>query len=206
MRLPKNFNLMPKYIADDIYKKIGNKIAKDMSHAFTHSIVSFYKDYTPRVYKRKNRSYFFIDRDNPWKYTQYVVPDSNGKGFSVRVVVSAKNIKIPYRTTKRNTLGGSLNNIVFYNTFVLGQHGGKLPYKVLPKNQRPVILSNRWHRENGELKWFPPVMDEPPKAQMDDWFNDYVSGKRVLDNEINKIVVNSINQYLRNYNKQHGEE
>lgn len=203
MRLPKNFDLLPKYISQDIYKKIGNSIAKEMMNTYRSSIKSFYDDYTPKVYYRRYRSYYFVDANGTRAYSKLVHPDIDGKGFSVMMNITSDNIRVPYKSlTGGFSSGQALNELVFNNTFVLGQHGGRLPWNILPEDDRPLFPSKRWRAYKTGWMWIPPTMDTPPKTQIDKWFDDYTnSGK--IDKLVDNIVSSSISSFLKNYAKQY---
>lgn len=206
MRLPSNFNLLPKYISKDIYNKIGNNIAKEMMLTYRRAIESFYQDYTPRAYYRRYRSYYFVDANGTRSYTKLVRPDADGKGFSVMMNISPSNIRVPYRSiTGGFSSGSALNDLVFNNTFVKGQHGGRLPWDILPEDERPLFPSNRWKPYKRGWMWEPPTMSDPPKAQIDRWFDDFTRSNKI-DKLVDEITISSINQFVKSYMKQHLSE
>lgn len=203
MRLPKDFSLLPNYISQDICKKIGNSIAKEMMETYRDSIRSFYADYTPKAYRRRYRSYYFVDPSGTRAYTKLVHPNTNGKGFSVEMNISPSNIRVPYRSiTGGYSSGSSLNEMVFMNTFVYGQHGGRLPWDILPPDERPIYPSNRWRPLKNGWMWEPPRMDTPPKKQIDWWFKGYVKSNKI-DKLIDETVDKSIQQFMNSYIKQY---
>lgn len=203
MRLPKDFSLLPNYISQDIYKKVGNSIAKEMMDTYRRSIQSFYADYRPRVYRRRYRSYFFVDPSGTKAYTNLIHNKTNGKGFSVEMNITPDNIRVPYQSiTGGFSSGSALNQMVFMNTFVYGQHGGYLPWNILPPDERPLYPSDRWIQRKKQWMWEPPRMDTPPKKQIDWWFKGYVKSNKI-DKTIDNIVDQSIQRFMENYIKQH---
>ena len=207
-RIPKGLEGLSRHIAKDVYKKIGNRIAKDMSHEFHSAIKSFYADYYPHYYVRRYRSYYFADPNGVKKYTKFLKLDKDGQGFTVSMKITPNNIIIPYTSIVSGKGGGNLTNMVFYNTWVLGQHGGRLPYNILPEDDRPNIIFNgqsNWVFYNGSgWIWEPPVMDNPPKSQMDAWFKSYATNEN-MDRLTKNIITQSINRYLKRYNSVYGQ-
>jgi hypothetical protein len=203
MRLPKDFNLLPNYISQDIYKKIGNAIAKEMMDTYRSAIKNFYADYKPRVYRRRHRSYYFVDPSGTRAFTKLIHQKTNGKGFSVEMNITPDNIRVPYTSiTGGFSSGSALNQMVFTNTFVYGQHGGRLPWDILPEDERPRYPSDRWKAYKTGWVWEPPRMDTPPKKQIDWWFKGYIKSNKI-DRTIDGIVENSIEQFMNSYIKQH---
>ena len=203
MRLPKDINLLPKYISNDIYQKVGSAIAKDMMISYRSAIKSFYDDYKPWSYHRLYRSYYFVNPDGTRAYTKLIHPDDDGKGFSVSMNITPDNIRVPYRSiTGGFSSGKKLNEIVFTNTFVYGQHGGRLPWDILPEDDRPKIGTDRWKSRNGRFIWEPPRMEISPKEQLDMWFDNYTMSNKI-NKKIDKITIESIERFLKNYKKQH---
>lgn len=202
----KTLNGIATQVAKDVYKKVGNRIAKDMNNAFKSAIRNFYADYQPKIYRRKYRSYFFADKSGTRGYTKYVKLDSDGKGFTVCLKVDPSNIMVPYTSLVSGKPMNGLNEIVFYNTWVLGQHGGKLPYDIIPELDRipPEALSGRWTcLKTTGWTWNPPVTDPSPMKMMDEWFESYATNKK-LDELTEEIVTSSINRYLAKYNNKYG--
>lgn len=206
MRLPKDFSLLPNYISQDIYKKIGNAIAKEMMDTYRNAIKDFYADYKPRVYRRRHRSYFFVDPSGTKAYTKLIHQKSNGKGFSVEMNITPDNIRVPYQSlTGGFSSGNALNQLVFTNTFVYGQHGGRLPYDIIPEDLRytSALSKNGWTKlKSTGWTWIPPKMDTPPKELIDKWFDDYI-GTNKIDKTVDVIVNNSIEQFMNSYIRQH---
>lgn len=206
MRLPKDFSLLPKYISQDMYNKVGNAIAKDMVTQFNSAIRSFYNDYDPVVYKRKYRSYFFAHKSGTRGYVKFKEKIKNGSGFVVRMNITPDNIRVPYTNITGGYSPKYLNNMVFYNTFVLGQHGGRLRYDILSEDYRSIISkfgSERWkpYSDIG-WAWEPPRMDVPPLVQMDRWYKDYTAGGGI-QKTVDAIAVRSIEKILKSWGKQH---
>lgn len=206
---PKTLDGIASAVARDVYKKVGNKIAKDMTHQFVSVIKAFYNDYSPSVYKRKYRSYYFADKDGVKAYSKFVKMDSDGKGFSVGIKLSPDNITAPYTSIVNGKGTRELTNMVFYNTWVLGQHGGKLPYNIIPEDRRinPESMDgSRWKPlKSTGWTWIPPVMNPSPMELMDQWFSDYATEENM--NAITRdIVTASINRYLIRYDKRYGNK
>lgn len=203
---PKTLEGIASQVARDVYKKVGNTIAKEMTHQYVSAIRSFYNGYKPHYYVRKYRSYYFADPDGVKSYTKFVKLDSNGKGFTIALKVSPDNIKAPYTSIVNGKGTSSLTNLVFMNTWVKGQHGGRLPWSIIPKHKqakRPI--KNDWTRVSGEeYYWNPPVTKPSPMEMMDKWFSSYATNEN-LDRLTSGIVSESINRYLRRWQIRYGE-
>ena len=200
---PKTLRGISKQVAKDVYKKVGNKIAKDMTNEYKMAIRSFYNDYHPTKYKRLYRSYFFPNIDGTRNYTKFVKMDSNNQGFSISLKLDPKNIKVPYSSISTGKSSRYLTSLVFINTWVKGQHGGRLPWDILPEDNRPFDLSNRWESFNNTMYWQPPTMSNPPMSQMDTWFSNYATNDN-LNKMTQTIITNSINRYIRRAQSRYG--
>ena len=205
---PKTFNGLASQVARDVYKKVGNKIARDMAHQYVSAIKSFYDDYTPRVYRRTYRSYYFADPDGVKAYTKFVKMDGDGKGFTVGMQISPANLRVPYTSIKSGRGTASLTGMVFVNTWVLGQHGGKLPWDILSEDTRITHPGDRWKSSKSKgWVWQPPTMADngklSPMQQMDAWFNGYATNDN-LDKLTRDIVTASINRYIARANNRYG--
>ena len=201
---PKTLEGIASAVARDVYKKVGNKIAKEMTHAYIYAIREFYNDYHPKAYKRKYRSYYFADADGVRAYSKFVKLDADGKGFTVGLRISPDNIKAPYRSLRAKKGSFELTQKVFTNTWVLGQHGGRLPWNIIPDDEKPSHPDpTRWIARPGGFYWEPPVTTPSPMEIMDTWYRDYATEKNL--NEITKgVVTSSINRYLLRYKSRYG--
>ena len=208
--IPKTWDGLASAVARDVYKKLGNKIAKEMAHQYSTAISSFYDDYHPRVYRRTYRSRYFAGEDyvgigGVKNYTRFVKMDPDGKGFSVRMVVSPGNLTTPYTSIKNGKGTASLTGMVFINTWVFGQHGGMLPYEIIPEDLRVKNIDpTMWKPfKSTGWTWIPPIMEESPMQQMDRWFARYATNSN-LDNLTRNIVTTSINTYITKAKNKHG--
>lgn len=207
---PKTLNGLASQVAKDVFKKVGNTIAKDMAHEYIHVIKEFYNDYTPHAYNRTYRSYYFAGTDYVGKggvksYTKFVKMDKDGKGFTVRMVISPGNLTTPYTSIVNGKGTSRLTGTVFANTWILGQHGGKLPYNAIPEDLRiSNPIDNRWRflKKTG-LTWIPPVMERSPMELMNEWFDTYATNKN-LNSLTREVVTNSINRYILRMKKRYG--
>lgn len=207
---PKTWDGLFSQVVRDVYKKVGNNIAKDMAKAYRSAIRSFYADYTPHVYKRTYRSYYFAGTDyagigGTRAYSKFVKMDSDGNGFTVRMVVSPLNLTTPYTSIVNGKGTASLTALVFANTWILGQHGGKLPYDIIPEELRVGNpISENWKplKKTG-WTWIPPVMDKSPMEQMNEWFSNYATSDN-FDRLTRNIVTASINRYITRAKNRYG--
>lgn len=202
---PKTLNGIATQVAKDVYKKVGNRIAKDMTHQYVSAIRNFYNDYQPRVYKRSYRSYYFADPDGVKAYTKFVKMDSDGKGFTVAMNISPSNIRVPYTSIVNGRGTASLTGLVFTNTWVYGRHGGKLPYNIIPEEKRVSKPGYGWIplKQTG-WTWIPPVTSPSPMEMMDMWFKGYATNDN-LNKLTSNIVSDSISRYLRRWNTRYGK-
>lgn len=206
---PRTWNGIASQVVRDVYKKIGNRIAKDITNQYISVIKSFYADYYPRVYRRKYRSYYFLDTGGAKPCKKFIKMDKDGKGFTVGIELNPNNITHPYTSIVNGKGTKSLTNLVFLNTWVLGQHGGQLPYSILPSSHQEIIdgaykdhNAPRWRPLKTGFTWIPPVMDTPPMEQMDKWFATYATDAN-LDSITREIVTASINKYISEANKRY---
>lgn len=211
---PKTWEGLASQVARDVYKKVGNKIAKDMTHQYVKAIQMFYDDYHPSVYKRKRRSFYFIDPEGVKTYSKFVKMDADDKGFTVGIKLDPSNIRVPYSsivsgrgTHRHEGHQFSVTEMVFYNTWVLGQHGGKLPYDIIPEDLRippEAVHAPNWKplRTTG-WTWIPPRMDVSPMELMDNWFAEYATNEN-LNKLTQNIVTASINRYITRANQRYG--
>lgn len=204
---PKTWDGLVSQVARDVYKKLGNKIAKDMTHQFVSVIKAFYDDYHPRVYKRYYRSYYYANPDGVKAYTKFVKMDEDGHGFTVRLSINPLNIRSPYSSLVNGAATPKIQGIVFANTWILGQHGGKLPLSILSESDKSKIESSphvRWKplKDKG-WTWIPPVMERSPMELMNAWWNDYATNDN-LDKLTRDVVTASINRYIARANKRYG--
>lgn len=208
---PKTWDGLASAVARDVYKKIGNKMAKDMSQQYQKAIHAFYADYKPKAYRRKFRSYFFAGDSWAGKggakdYRKFLKMDSDGKGFTVRMLVSPGNLTTPYSSIVNGTSTASLTGLVFANTWIYGQHGGKLPYDIIPEDLRYTngMTQNGWKplKDTG-WTWIPPRMKEPPVEMMDKWFASYATDAN-LNKLTQDIVTASINRYIARATARYG--
>lgn len=205
---PKTWDGLASQVAKDVYKKVGNTIAKHMTHQFVSVINAFYDDYHPHVYKRKYRAYYYASEDGVRAYTKFVKMDSDNKGFSVCLRIDPMNIRTPYTSIVNGKGSAEINEMVFFNTWVLGQHGGRLPWSAIPENKRVGHPNpNDWESliNNGksDYYWQPPVMSKSPMQLMDEWFESYATSEN-LDKLTRNIVTESINRYIRRANSRYG--
>ena len=204
---PKTWDGVVSQVARDVYKKVGNKIAKDMAHQFRSVIKAFYDDYHPRVYHRFRRAYYYANENGVKAYSKFVEMDKDGKGFSVRLAVSPFNIRSPYSSLVSGAADSFLQSLVFYNTWVLGQHGGKLPLRILSEEDQEKIQENPsiyWKPlKTTGWTWIPPVMERSPMELMDMWWKTYATNDN-LDKLTRDVVTNSINRYIARANKRYG--
>lgn len=208
---PKTWEGLASAVARDVYKKVGNTIARDMAKQYQSVISSFYNDYQPKVYRRKYRSYFFAGDE--WagmggvkNYRRLLKMDADGKGFSVCMRVSPGNLTSPYTSIVNGKGTASLTGMVFANTWLYGQHGGKLPYNAIPEDWRFTTASsaNGWRSlKSTGWTWIPPRMDVPPVQQMDEWFASYATSEN-FDRLTRDIVTASINRYIQRAEKRYG--
>lgn len=204
---PKTWDGLAAAVAKDVYKKVGNKIAKDMAHEYVKVIKAFYNDYRPHVYMRKRRAFYYADEGGVKAYTKFVKLDADGQGFSVSIKIDPMNIRTPYVSIVNGKGSMELNEMVFYNTWVIGQHGGKLPYDIIPENLRHtnVLSKNGWTKlKSTGWTWIPPVMAKSPMQLMDEWFEDYATDAN-LNKLTQDIVTTSINRYISRANSRYGE-
>lgn len=212
---PKTWEGLSSQVAKDVFKKVGNRIAKDMAHEYVSVIKDFYGGYTPHSYRRTYRSYYFAGEDYSGEggvksYTRFVKMDADGKGFTVRMVISPGNLKTPYTSIKNGKGGTRLTGTVFTYTWILGQHGGKLPYSAIPENLIRTSASYengwRWLRSTG-LTWVPSeagaISSPSPMEKMDAWFNNYATNDN-LDRLTKEIVTASINRYITRAQNRYG--
>ncbi len=206
---PKTWEGLASQVARDVYKKVGNTIAKNMTHQFVSVIRAFYTDYYPHAYKRKYRAYRYADADGVRAYTKFVKMDSDGKGFSVSLKIDPMNIRTPYTSIVNGKGTAEINEMVFYNTWVLGQHGGYLPWSAIPANKKVNQPDpNSWkaminEKGNSDYYWQPPRMDKSPMQLMDEWFGEYATNEQ-LDRLTRDIVTESINRYIRRAKDRYG--
>ena len=213
---PKTWDGLASAIARDTYKKIGNKMARDISKQYQRIIHDFYADYTPKAYKRRYRSYFFAGDSWAGKggakdYRRFLKMDSDKKGFTIHMIISPGNLTVPYTSIKNNKGTASLTGLVFTNTWVYGQHGGNLPYDVIQEHLRFTDGSyeNGWRslKTNG-WTWMPKYADAitspSPMQQMDAWFLNYATNEN-LDRLTRDIVTQSINKYIAKTQNKYGE-
>lgn len=201
---PKTLDGIAKQVARDVYKKVGNTMAKDMAHQFVSVIRAFYNDYTPHVYRRKRRSYYYASADGVKAYTKFVKMDADGKGFTVKLEINPLNINSPYTSIVNGKATPKIQGMVFTNTWILGQHGGRLPWSAIPEDKRVGFPGSRWQSRHGEYYWQPPVMDKSPMELMDEWFAGYATNEN-LNKLTDSIVTNSIERYLRRWEERYGE-
>lgn len=202
---PKTLNGIVTAVAKDLYKKMGNTIAKDMTSQYASSIRAFYEDYTPHKYRRKYRGYYYADENGVKAYTKFVKMDSDGKGFTVCLKVDPMNIRTPYTSIVNGKGSMEINEMVFFNTWVLGQHGGRLPWSAIPRDKRAAHPNaNNWKAINGDFYWEPPVMEMSPMDMMIEWFVNYTNPDNLQKMSAN-IVWSSIERYLRRWKVRYGE-
>ena len=201
---PKTWDGLASAVAKDVFKKVGNKMAKDITHQYVSVIRAFYDDYHPHVYKRKYRSYYYADADGVKAYTKFVKMDPNGKGFSVGITIDPMNIRTPYVSIVNGKGSMEINEMVFYNTWVKGQHGGRLPWSAIPEDFRVAHPNaNSWKAYHGDYYWEPPIMAKSPQQLMDEWWEDYATTTN-LDKLTEGIVTDSINRYIARANTRYG--
>ena len=204
---PKTLSGIATAVAKDVSKKVGNRIAKDMTHQYVSVINAFYDDYHPTVYRRTYRSYYFADAGGVKAYTKFVKMDSDGKGFTVGLKLSPDNVLHPYTSLVNGKGTRSLTNLVFYNTWVLGQHGGRLPLSILPDDDKEKISAGNM-RNWKPLKttgwtWIPPVMAKSPMEMMVEWFDSYATEEN-LNKIMGDVTWRSIERYLRRWQTRYG--
>jgi hypothetical protein len=133
--------------------------------------------------------------------------DPDGKGFTVRMVVSPGNLTVPYISIKSGTATASLTGLVFANTWIYGQHGGKLPYDAIPEDLRYTSGSyeNGWRfLKTTGLTWIPPEpMNPSPMEMMNSWFASYATSDN-FDRLTRDIVTASINRYITRAKNRYG--
>jgi hypothetical protein len=134
--------------------------------------------------------------------------DADEKGFTVALKLDPNNIKFPYSSIKSGKRSPAITNIVMYNTWVLGQHGGKLPYDIIPEANRipPSAIGENWRcLVTTGWTWQPPRMEVSPMQMMDAWFKSYATEEN-LNRLTQNIVTASINRYLMRYDKRYGNK
>ena len=201
---PKTWNGLATQIIKDTYKKVGNKIAKDMTHQFVSVIKEFYGDYHPHKYKRKYRAYYYASPNGVKAYSKFVKLDSDGKGFTVELKVSPFNLTTPYTSIVNGKASYEIQEMVFYNTWVIGQHGGRLPWSAIPIEKRVAHPNpDDWKAINGDYYWEPPRMKWSPMHLMDEWYINYATNEN-LDKLCRNVVTASINRYITRAQNRYG--
>ena len=208
--IPKTWDGLSSRVAKDVCNKIGITIAKDMIHAYRSAIKSFYDDYYPHVYRRTRRSYYFAGDDyigigGTKSPKRFIKMDADGKGFTVKMVISPGNLTTPYTSLVNGAGTARLTGTVFTYTWVLGQHGGKLPYNAIPEHLRVTNLTpGMWKPlKSTGWTWIPPRMDISPMEQMDSWFNKYATSSN-FNRLTRDIVTASINRYITRAQNRYG--